>query len=192
MSIALAYQHILHQADELEALIEGCSRNERGAQNKLYETFYPKMMALVRRYFPEEFAAEEILNNGFLRAFQKIDKYSFRGSFEGWLRQIFRHAVADYAKKNMSYKTQIVLAEKEEFVRKDTVANLYYEDLMKLVQSLPETARIVFNMFAIDGLSHREISDLLNMKEGTSKWYVAEARKELKMKIEALELHLKK
>lgn len=192
MSIALAYQHILHQADELEALIEGCSRNERGAQNKLYELFYPKMMALVRRYFPEEFAAEEILNNGFLRAFQKIDKYSFRGSFEGWLRQIFRHAVADYVKKNLSYKTQIVLAEKEEMVRKDSVANLYYEDLMKLVQSLPETARIVFNMFAIDGLSHKEISDLLNIKEGTSKWYVAEARKELKIKIEALELHFKK
>jgi RNA polymerase sigma-70 factor (ECF subfamily) len=192
LSIALAYQHILHQADELEALIEGCSRNERGAQNKLYELFYPKMMALVRRYFPEEFAAEEILNNGFLRAFQKIDKYSFRGSFEGWLRQIFRHAVADYVKKNLSYKTQIVLAEKEEMVRKDSVANLYYEDLMKLVQSLPETARIVFNMFAIDGLSHKEISDLLNIKEGTSKWYVAEARKELKIKIEALELHFKK
>ena len=183
---------MLHQADELEALIKGCSRNERGAQNKLYELFYPKMSALVRRYFPEPEAADEILNNGFLRAFKKIDKYSFKGSFEGWLRRIFRHAVTDYAKSNLSYKEQIKLIDKEAYVRKDVVAELYYKDLMNLVQGLPEKTRIVFNLFAIDGMSHKEIAKRLKIKEGTSKWYVSEARKELKIKIEASDLHLKK
>lgn len=192
MSITLAYQHVLHQADELEELIEGCSRNERGAQNKLYELFYPKMMSLVRRYFPDEAAAEEILNNGFLRVFQKIDKYGFKGPFEGWMRRIFRHEVGNYVKRNLTYNEQIKLVEKEEYVRKDFVQHLYYKDLLQLVQGLPERMRIAFNFFAIDGMSHKEISELLKISEGTSKWYVSEARKVLKIKIEELNLHLKK
>lgn len=192
MSVALIYQHVLHQDDQLEELIRGCARNERGAQNKLYELFYPKMMALVKRYFPNDDEADEILNNGFLRAFQKIDYYSFKGSFEGWLRIIFRHEVSNYAKKYVIYKEQVKLVEKEEFIKKDMVSNLYYNDLLKMVQELPEKARIIFNLFAIDGRSHKEIADLLNIKEGTSKWYVSEARRELTAKIEKLKLHLKK
>ena len=192
MSFALAYSNILTGTSELEELITGCARNERGAQAKLYELFYPRMMGMVRRYFPAQELAEEILNNGFLRAFQKIDNYGFKGSFEGWLRKIVFHAVSDYAKTQVKYSDNILLVEKDEFIIRDAASSLYYEDLMKLVFELPETARIVFNMYVFDDQSHKEISKYLGISEGTSKWYLSEARKTLKLKIEKLGLHLKK
>lgn len=192
MSFALAYTNILTGTSELEALISGCARNERGAQGKIYELFYPRMMGMVRRYFPAHELAEEILNNGFLRAFQKIDNYGFKGSFEGWLRKIIFHAVSDYAKTQVKYSENILLVEKDEFVLRDAASSLYYDDLMKLVYELPETARVVFNMYVFDDQSHKDISKTLGISEGTSKWYLSEARKTLKQKIEKLELHLKK
>lgn len=187
----MAYNEVLHHKDELEELIDGCCRNERGAQGKVYHLFYPRMMAMVRRYFPEQTLAEEILNNGFLRAFQKIDSYAFKGSFEGWLRKIVFHAVADYAAKHVKYKDHIVLVEKDEFVHKDHAGKLYYDDLIKLIQELPEATRTVFNMFVLDDLPHREIANILGISEGTSKWHVSAARKILKEKVEHLNLHLK-
>lgn len=192
MSVALAYNNVSVKTDELQELIYGCSRNERGAQGKLYHLFYPRMMSMVRRYFPEQVQAEEILNNGFLRAFQKIDTYSFKGSFEGWLRRIVFHAVADYASSNTKYKENIVLVEKDELIHKDHAGRLYYNDLMSLVHQLPEATRTVFNMFVLDDLPHKQIAKTLGISEGTSKWHVSEARRMLKEKVEKLNLHLKK
>lgn len=192
MPIALAYQGALPQSSELEELIEGCARNERGAQARLYHLFYPKMMGMVRRYFPEKELAEEILNNGFLRAFQKIQSFAFKGSFEGWLRKIVYHAIADFASAHVKYKNHILLVEKDELLSKDHASGLYYNDLLRLVQELPEATRVVFNMFVLEDISHREISKTLGISEGTSKWHVSAARKILKQKIESLNLHLKK
>ncbi len=192
MSIALAYKNVLVKTDELQELIEGCIRNERGAQSRIYHLFYPRMMGMVKRYFPEQTQAEEILNNGFLRAFQKMNTFSFKGSFEGWLRRIVFHAVADYAAANLKYTQKILLAEKEEFVNKDHAGRLYYNDLLNLLQSLPEATRTVFNMFVLEDLSHKQIAKILKISEGTSKWHVSEGRRILKEKIEKLNLHLKK
>lgn len=189
MSIALAYK-VSGQANELEQLIQGCVRNERSAQEKLYRLFYPRMMALVRRYIDSEVQAEEVLNNGFLRAFQKIQQYTFQGSFEGWLRKIVFHAVSDYVKQNMHYSEQILLIEKDQYVYKDHADKLYYNELLQLVELLPEATRAVFNMYVMEGLSHKEISKVLNISEGTSKWHLSEGRKQLREKIEKLELHV--
>lgn len=191
MSIALVYNNVLSQTNELQELIDGCIHNKRGAQAKLYHLFSPKMMAMVRRYFPEQTLAEEILNNGFLRAFQKLHTFSYKGSFEGWLRRIVFHAVADYAAANVKYREKIVLIEKDEFVHKDHASGLYYNDLMKVVATLPEATRTVFNMFVMEELPHKEIAKILGISEGTSKWHVSEARKILKGKIEQLKLHIK-
>lgn len=192
MSVALVYNNVSVKTDELQELIHGCSRNERGAQAKLYHLFYPRMMSMVRRYFPEQMQAEEILNNGFLRAFQKISTYSFKGSFEGWLRRIVFHAVADYAASNTKYKNNILLIEKDEFIHKDHAGRLYYNDLINLIHELPEATRTVFNMFVLEDLPHKQISKILGISEGTSKWHVSEARRMLKEKVEKLNLHLKK
>ena len=190
MSIALAYTLSGH-ASELEQLIQGCIRNERGSQEKLYRLFYPKMMALVRRYIDQEMQAEEIMNNGFLRAFQKVKQYNFQGSFEGWLRKIIFHAVADYVKQNTRYTDKILLVEKDEFVHKDHADKLYYDQLIKLVHSLPDATRTVFNMYVMEGFTHKEIGNILGISEGTSKWHLSEGRRILKDKIEKMELHWK-
>jgi RNA polymerase sigma-70 factor (ECF subfamily) len=186
----LAYS-VSGNASELEQLIQGCIRNERSAQEKLYRLFYPKMMALVRRYIDQEEQAEEVMNNGYLRAFQKIKQYNFQGSFEGWLRKIVFHAVADYVKQNAKYSAQIVLVEKDEYVHKDHADKLYYDQLVQLVQGLPDATRTVFNMYVMDGFTHKEIGNMLGISEGTSKWHLSEGRRVLKEKIEKLELHQK-
>ena len=188
MSVALAYT-ITSTASELEQLIQGCIRNERGAQEKLYRLFYPRMMAVVRRYIDHDEQAEEVMNNGFLRAFQKVKQYNFQGSFEGWLRKIIFHAVADYVKQNNNYASKMVFVEKDQCVEKDHADKLYYDQLMKLVHALPEATRTVFNMYVMDGFTHREIGNLLGISEGTSKWHLSEGRKILKEKIERMGLH---
>lgn len=190
MSIALAYTVSGH-ASELEQLIQGCIRNERSAQEKLYRLFYPRMMALVKRYIDHEEQAEEVLNNGYLRAFQKIRQYTFQGSFEGWLRKIVFHAVADYVKQNTRYSNQILLVEKDQCVENTHAEKLYYDQLLKLVQELPDATRNVFNMYVMEGFTHKEISNMIGISEGTSKWHLSEGRKVLKEKIERMELHLK-
>jgi len=191
LPIALAY-HVPGQANELEELIRGCIRNERSAQEKLYHMFYSRMMGVVRRYIDQDVQAEEVLNNGFLRAFQKIEQYTFQGSFEGWLRKIVFHAVSDYVKQNVKYSEKIVLVEKDQYVHKDHADRLYYNQLLELVQSLPEATRSVFNMYVMEGFSHKEIGKMLNISEGTSKWHLSEGRRVLKEKIEKLQLNYKK
>ena len=179
------------QVSELEELIQRCIRNDRSAQEKLYKLYYPRMMAMVRRYIDQEMQAEEVMNNGYLRAFQKLKQYNFQGSFEGWLRKIIFHAVSDYVKQNCRYSEKVVLVEKDELVHKDLADKLYYDQLLKLVQGLPDATRNVFNMYVMEGLTHKEIGTLLGISEGTSKWHLSEGRKILKEKIEKLELHLK-
>lgn len=191
MSIALTYT-VQGQASELEELIHGCIRNERAAQEKLYKLFYPRMMSVVRRYIDSEMQAEEVLNNGFLRAFQKVQQYTFQGSFEGWLRKIVFHAVSDYVKQNVRYNEKVVLVEKDEYVHKDHADRLYYNQLMEIVHTLPVATRTVFNMYVMEGYSHKEIGKIVGISEGTSKWHLSEGRRILKDKIEKLQLHIKK
>ncbi len=180
------------QTTELEELINGCIQNERAAQEKLYKLFYSRMMGVVKRYIDHDEEAEEVLNNGFLRAFLKIGQYTFQGSFEGWLRKIVFHAVADYVKQYIKYNEKIVLIEKDEYIHKDYADKLYYNELLEMVQALPYSTRTVFNMFVMEGYSHREIGKVLGISEGTSKWHLSEGRRMLKERIERQKLHLKK
>lgn len=191
MPLTLTYS-VTEQKTELQELIQGCIRNERNAQEKVYRLFYPRMMALVKRYIDQDEQAEEVLNNGFLRAFQKVEQYAFQGSFEGWLRKIVFHSVSDYVKQNIRYREKIVLVEKDEYIRQDHADKLYYKELLQLVQSLPIATRTVFNMYVMEGLSHKEIAKIVGISEGTSKWHLSEGRRILKDKIEKLQLHYNK
>jgi RNA polymerase sigma-70 factor (ECF subfamily) len=191
LPLALAYT-ASGQTTELEELINGCIRNERSAQERLYKLFYPRMMALVRRYIDHDEQAEEVINNGFLRAFQKVSQYTFQGSFEGWLRKIVFHAVSDYVKQHMKYNEKTVLVEKDQLIHKDHADKLYYNQLLELVQLLPGATRTVFNLYVMEGYPHKEIGKLLGISEGTSKWHLSEGRRQLKEKIEKMGIHLKK
>lgn len=189
MSIALTYERVLTETDEIQGIIKGCMQQERAAQAKLYHHFYPKMMAMVRRYFPQPEHAEEILNNGFLKAFQKMNTFQFKGSFEGWLRKIVFHSVSDYVKANIKYTNHVTsMEDKEYFIHTEDADNITYQELLKLIHQLPGTSRVVFNMYVLEGLPHKQIGEMLDISEGTSKWHLSEARKILKNKIKDLKL----
>ena len=191
MSIVLAYS-LPGQASELEELIHGCLRNDRASQEQLYGLFYGRMMSVVRRYIDLPELAEEVLNNGFLRAFQKLNLYNFQGSFEGWLRKIVFHAVCDEVKgkDKQVHSQQVELKETHESISGEAADRLQYDQLLELIQELPVSTRAVFNMYIMEGMTHKEIGKMLEISEGTSKWHLCEARKLLRVRIENLELHL--
>jgi RNA polymerase sigma-70 factor (ECF subfamily) len=186
LTAVLAYSEANIVDMEMQTTIEACIRQDRAAQQRLYSTMYPKMMSMVRRYldYHRNHLAEEILNNGFLKVFQKIESYKFEGSFEGWVRRIIFNSMADYMRANTKYTEKTVFIERDEAVDSTVASKMGYQDLLKLVQTLPDTSRAVFSLYAVDGYSHKEIAEQLGISEGTSKWHLFEARKVLKKKLE--------
>ena len=189
MPIASSYSEATNPA-ELHDIIAGCMRNERGAQEKLYRMFHARMMGVACRYLPDRSLAEDAVNLGFLKAFKKIDRFSFQGSFEGWLRKIVLRSALDSIRENEKYNDKIVFVEKEEYIERDHGDRMYYDQLLQLINTLPKTTRTVFNLSVMDGLQHKEIAELLGMSEGTSKWHLSEGRRILKEKIEKLQLNI--
>ena len=161
-------------------IVVGCCRNDRRSQEALYRKHYPAMMAMIRRYTQDEDRGLEILNNGMLRVFKKIEKYEGKGSLEGWIRKIVFHSISDYFKKESRYLKFIVLDEAEKETQHTAIDGLYYDDLLTLVEDLPEKSRAVFKLYAIEGYSHKEIAEMLKISTGTSKWHLSTARSRLK------------
>lgn len=162
--------------------IEGCIKNDRNAQKVVYESLYGIMLALCKRYVnPEE--AQEVLNNGFLNVFKKIEQYDQKGSFEGWVRKIMINKSLDYLKSHKSYKSIIVSKPDYETTNQVTynLASLAIdtEELYEMIRKLNPITKAVFNMIAIDGYKHKEVADQLNITEVNSRWHLASARKQL-------------
>ncbi len=162
-------------------LIEGCRENQRHFQEILYKQYFPKMMAMCMHHTNGNHAdAMEMLNAGFLKVFQKIGSFEFKGSFEGWIRRIVYHAIVDHYKQNSKHSHFLVLEEKDDKVESSGLQNCYVEDLMQLLDYLPPTTQKVFKLYALEGFSHKEIGEKLNMSDGTSKWHLSTAREKLK------------
>ncbi len=159
-------------------VISLCRENDRKAQKCLYLHFFPIMERMVTKYTSDQDQILDILNDGFLRVFKKIDKYEGKGSFEGWVRKIIYHSVSNYfraCKKDMKF-----LIYEEEFQDEPSVNakhSLYYQELIDLVNELPEKHMQVFHLFVIQGYDHEEISQQLKINKNTCRWYLAEARK---------------
>ncbi len=171
---------------ELKEIIDGCINNDRISQEKLYNHTYNKMNILVKKYIDCPHIAVEILNNGYLTAFKKISSYSYKGSFEGWLRRIIYHAVCNYFKKN---KKEFYQIENLEIGCNDN-DDISYKEILNLVETLPKATKTVFNLHVFEGYTHSQIAKILNICEGTSKWHLAEGRKFLREKIIKLELNI--
>lgn len=163
----------------LDKIIQGCIDNNRAAQEKLYRMFFPKMYAMCYRHTKDEDKTLMILNDGFLKVFKNIDSYNGSGSFEGWVRRLIYNCLSDFFRKENKYLNVMLFEEKEKKSEYKVLDSLYYEDLLKLVEKLPGNTHKVFNMYAIEGYNHREIAEILNISEGTSKWHLSEARKKL-------------
>jgi RNA polymerase sigma-70 factor (ECF subfamily) len=172
--------------------LAGCRINDRLCQEKLYYLFFDRMLAVIRRYTSDRDKATDILNNGFLRAFTKIGQYQQTGSFEGWLRRIMVHAVADYFRNGSGQTKEQMPGELPGDLAITDSNALEYKDLLLVLQQLPPTTRIVINLFIIEGYSHKEIAELLQISTGTTKWHVAEGKRLLQRYIAAPPSSLKR
>jgi RNA polymerase sigma factor (sigma-70 family) len=163
-------------------IIEKCLKADRSAQETLYNHYAPKMKGLCMRYARTNFEAEDIFQEAFIKIFKYINKYDHLGSFEGWIRRIVINTAIDHYKKNIYLGNHLTLEDVEEkdINMVEITSNLRTEELVSVINKMPEGYRIVFNLFIIDGFSHQEISKLLGISEGTSKSQLAKARKYFK------------
>lgn len=161
-------------------LIDGCKANDRSAQEKLYRTFFDKMLAMCRRYTQDEDQQISIINDGFLKVFKKIEQYDHKGSFEGWIRRLVFTSLSDYFRKEKKYLKFMIFEEHDSNLQPESIHGLYYQDVIELVEHLPQKTMEVFRRYAIEGYTHKDISIELGMSIGTSKWHLSEARKRLK------------
>lgn len=169
-------------------LIADCKAGKLKAQRALYTCFARKMMTVCMRYSDNVESAQDLLQEGFIKVFSSIHTYGFTGSFEGWMRRIFVNTALeelrkkDVLKNSIELDTPIVQAEADYSAIDQISAN----DLLDLISGLPTGFRTVFNMFAIEGYSHKEIADALGISESTSRSQYARAKKALQEKINEL------
>jgi RNA polymerase sigma factor (sigma-70 family) len=167
-------------------IIEACKKNERSAQKVIYENFFSRFYIVCIRYIKDKEEALEVLNDGFINMFKNIEHYKGEGSFEGWARKIIVNKAIDYIRSNKKYKEIFKYVEdyKDVPVKVEVEADMYdIDELYDMVNNLPNIYRMVFNLYAIDGFSHKEIAEKIGVSEGTSRWYLSESRKMLKEQI---------
>jgi RNA polymerase sigma factor (sigma-70 family) len=166
-------------------LIKGCIRNDQSCQRMLFEQLAGKMMTVCLRYAQDSAEAEDMLQEGFIRVFRYIGQFKFEGSFEGWVRRVIVNtALKQLQKKKIDFKeiterTQHAGPADEPYAYN----NLGEEEIMKLINQLPEGYRLVFNLNVIEGYSHDEIGEMLNIQASTSRSQLVKARKMLQAQI---------
>lgn len=171
-------------------LINECVKGNAKAQKMLFDKFAPKMMTVCLRYASDNMDAEDILQDGFVKAFNKLVDFKMEGSLEGWVRRIMVNTALDSIRKNKKYAMDANIDDVGFKISNFEVASdqIEAEDLMKLVNSMPDGYRLVFNLFAIEGYSHKEIGELMNISENTSKSQYSRARSYLRTLLEKLEI----
>ncbi|MFP3860496.1 MAG: RNA polymerase sigma factor [Bacteroidales bacterium] len=172
------------QKDSYSDLVlwEGCKKNKRKYQELLYRKYAKKMYALCLSYAKDRAMAQDILQDGFIKVFKHIKTYQAKGSFEGWIRKIITNTALDYVRQK-SKKFEFIDINKEveeEKVDKDVLEKINTDGILSKVAKLPNGARAVFNLYAIEGYTHKEIAKKLNITEGTSKSQYKRARAMLK------------
>lgn len=178
-----------------KALIEGCRKKNRHAQQELFVQYHKKMMAICVRYLNNEEGAFEVLNDAFFKIFDKIKQFKPETKLEAWIRRIVINTTIDHIRKNKSYRKNFISTDEFDEYGKpqtdnddisefwDKATSISSRKLLQLINELPPATRIVFNMYAIDGFNHRQIAGKLKISEGTSKWHLSNARQQLKKEV---------
>ena len=180
MNIALPLEN------EEEGLIQACVRRERWAQKVLYETYYRQMMGVCLRYASDEEEALDILHEGFIKVYRHIKKYQPGTSLTAWVRRIMVNTAIDYYRKNMRRRTEdIEQAYDLSSTDADAISQCSEQEILAAIQELTPAYRAVFNLYIIEGYSHREIADMLNITESTSRSNLVKARLKLKEMLSA-------
>ena len=174
-------------------LIIACKRQHAKAQRTLYDKYASAMLGLCSRYVKGELEAEDVMIKGFMKVFSKIDSFEGKGSFEGWMKRIMINEALSFLRKNkaMYLETDIEAADNQpDFDKLSTI--LETKDLLKMIEELPSGYRTIFNLYAIEGYSHKEIAVLLGINENTSKSQLSRARMHLQRKLLDTEKFLEK
>ena len=162
----------------LISLIEGCKQQDRVAQKKLYQLLAAKMFGICLRYGRGQSEAEEILQSGFVKVFRSITDFRHEGAFEGWVRKIMVNTAIEYYRRSVKRMVTSELEAHEEPHAQEASAldKLALDELLGLIAALPDGYRMVFNMYAIEGFSHKEIASALGITIGASKSQLSRAR----------------
>lgn len=173
---------------DLHKVIEGCLQNDRRAQERLFQLYYGKLIVVALRYISDRDTAEEVLQNSFIKIFEKLDGYDFKGSFDGWVRRIVANTAIDHIRRSKKdpllsdSDTDFVNDAEDPIVEMENLENMVLKGEMAMgaVQQLSPAYRAVFNMFVLENFSHKEIAEKLGITEGTSKSNLAKAKMNLK------------
>ncbi|HVW97252.1 MAG TPA: sigma-70 family RNA polymerase sigma factor [Mucilaginibacter sp.] len=170
--------------EELHQLIKGCIKQDRKSQKMLYKAFYGFAMGICLRYTGNRDEAAEVMNQGFFKVFTHIEGFDQNKPFKAWLGRIMMNASIDHYRANLKMSLTEDI-DNAGHISDGEIAdrNLSYKELLAMVQQLPQAYRTVFNLFAIEGYSHEEIAEMLNINAGTSKSNLHKARQKLKQMI---------
>lgn len=168
--------------------LEGCKQGKPKPQEMLYKHYYSYAMSICLQYSKNEEEAAEILNDSFFKVFTKIDKYETTQPFKTWFRRIIINTAIDYYRRNNKHTHVNIedVAPHEQEISVDALSKLSAEDILKLLQRLPENQRIVFNLFEIEGYGHEEIAEKLNIAPSTSRVHLLRAKQQLRQLVEKL------
>ncbi|HEX5625058.1 MAG TPA: sigma-70 family RNA polymerase sigma factor [Saprospiraceae bacterium] len=169
---------------DLDRIIQGCLQGDRISQKKLFDRFAGKMLAVCSRYARHKMEAEDLLQDGFIKVYTNLDQYKFEGPFEQWIRKIMiNNAIKNCNRKSFQneYSAGDDLPEFSE--EPEIIESMAELELIKMINELPDGYRMVFNLYAIEGYSHKEISETLNIEESTSRSQLVKARKVLQDKL---------
>lgn len=166
-------------------LIKGCIEGDRRMQEELYKRFSPKMYAVCLRYANNPNDAQDLLQEGFIKVYRNLHRFRAEGSFEGWVRRVFVNTSIEHFRKKSTQLSSV--SEKEENTIEDAditaLDSLAEKDIINIVQELSPGYRTVFNLYVVEGYSHKEVGELLGISEGTSKSQLARAKSILQKKI---------
>ena len=174
---------------ELQKIVEGCVKGKRKHQQKLFELFYGKMTGVCLRYAKDSDEAKDMVQNGFIKVFAKLDVYNFTGSLEGWIRRIMVNTAIDQIRKNKRDPFSIEddsrfknLEDDDPFEKQEIQmeTSIKAELAIKAISELSPAYKTVFNLYVIEGYTHKEIANHLNISEGTSKSNLAKAKQKLR------------
>ena len=180
-----SFPELLLETEE-QILIGQCLKGDRVAQKKLYENHFHDLYAICMRYAKNTDDAKDVLQDGFVKIFGKLKSYTGEGSFNGWMKLVMVHTALDFYRKQKREATVSYELESDDRVECDIEENISVKEILELINKLPDMQRLVFNLYILEDYTHRDIAKELNISEGTSKWYLCEARKTMKKLIEKM------
>ncbi|MCB0620174.1 MAG: sigma-70 family RNA polymerase sigma factor [Saprospiraceae bacterium] len=170
-------------------LIQGCIDEDRQCQIEVFRLYAGKMLAVCQRYARHHMEAEDILQEAFIKVYDNVAKFQFKGSFEGWIRRIVINTALKNYQKSSFQKERIGLEDYDDRpIEPEAISLLQEEELLDLIEQLPDGYRVVFNLYAVEGYSHKEIAEMLGIGESTSRSQLVKARKMLKDRILKLQM----